>query len=58
MLGIFYDSANNEKSFDQISKGIALIFSSGAFPIILGGDHSIGYGRTGRLGYSNSTHCL
>ena len=27
--------ANNEKSFDQISKGIAHVFSSGAFPIIL-----------------------
>ncbi len=35
--------ANNEKSFDQISKGIAHVFSSGAFPIILGGDHSIGF---------------
>ena len=40
---IFTIPANNEKSFDQISKGIAHIFSSGAFPIILGGDHSIGY---------------
>lgn len=33
---IFTIPANNEKSFDQISKGIAHIFSSGAFPIILG----------------------
>ncbi len=40
---IFTIPANNEKSFDQISKGIAHIFSSGAFPIILGGDHSIGF---------------
>lgn len=40
---IFTIPGNNEKSFDQISKGIAHIFSSGAFPIILGGDHSIGY---------------
>lgn len=40
---IFTIPANNEKSFDQISKGIAHIFSSGAFQIILGGDHSIGY---------------
>ena len=38
---IFTIPANNEKSFDQISKGIAHVFSSGAFPIILGGDHSI-----------------
>ncbi|MGL5833275.1 MAG: arginase family protein, partial [Waterburya sp.] len=35
---IFTIPANNEKSFDQISKGIAHIFASGAFPIILGGD--------------------
>ena len=40
---IFTIPANNEKSFDQISKGIAHVFSSGAFPIILGGDHSIGF---------------
>ena len=38
---IFTIPANNEKSFDQISKGIAHVFSSGAFPIILGVDHSI-----------------
>jgi agmatinase len=40
---IFTIPANNEKSFDQISKGIAHIFASGALPIILGGDHSIGF---------------
>ena len=40
---IFTIPANNEKSFDQISKGVAHIFKSGAFPIILGGDHSIGF---------------
>ena len=40
---IFTIPANNEKSFDQISKGIAHVFSSGAFPIVLGGDHSIGF---------------
>ena len=40
---IFTIPANNEKSFDQISKGSAHVFSSGAFPIILGGDHSIGF---------------
>ncbi|NET30762.1 MAG: agmatinase family protein [Cyanothece sp. SIO1E1] len=40
---IFTIPANNEKSFDQISKGMAHIFESGAFPIILGGDHSIGF---------------
>jgi agmatinase len=40
---IFTIPANIEKSFDQISKGIGHIFSSGAMPIILGGDHSIGF---------------
>ncbi len=40
---IFTIPANIEKSFDQISKGIAHIFASGALPIILGGDHSIGF---------------
>ncbi|QNJ14263.1 agmatinase protein family [Synechococcus sp. A18-46.1] len=40
---VFTIPANNEKSFDQISKGIAHVFASGAFPIILGGDHSIGF---------------
>jgi agmatinase len=40
---IFTIPGNNDKSFDQISKGIAHIFKSGALPIILGGDHSIGF---------------
>ncbi len=40
---IFTIPANNEKSFDQISKGVAHVFSAGALPIILGGDHSIGF---------------
>ena len=33
----------DEKSFDQISRGVAHVFSSGALPIMLGGDHSIGF---------------
>ncbi|MEM6452242.1 MAG: agmatinase family protein [Cyanobacteria bacterium P01_D01_bin.105] len=40
---IFTIPANNEKSFDQISKGVAHVFQSGALPILLGGDHSIGF---------------
>nr|WP_074457439.1 agmatinase [Candidatus Synechococcus spongiarum] len=40
---IFTLPGSNEKSFDQISKGVAHVFASGAFPIILGGDHSIGF---------------
>ena len=39
----FHDAANLEKSFDQISRGVAHVFSSGALPIMLGGDHSIGF---------------
>ncbi|HWC30008.1 MAG TPA: agmatinase family protein [Dehalococcoidia bacterium] len=40
---IFTIPANIEKTFDQISKATAHVFESGAFPIVLGGDHSIGY---------------
>lgn len=40
---IFTIPANIEKSFDQISNGIGHIFSSGSMPVILGGDHSIGF---------------
>jgi agmatinase len=35
--------ANIEKTFDQIAKGVAFVAERGAFPIVLGGDHSIGY---------------
>jgi agmatinase len=35
--------ANLEKSFDQIDRGVGHIFSRGVFPLVLGGDHSIGY---------------
>ncbi len=35
--------ANIEKSFDQIDKGLAYIHERAVFPIVLGGDHSIGY---------------
>jgi agmatinase len=34
---------NLEKSFDQISKAIGHVAAEGAFPVVLGGDHSIGY---------------
>jgi agmatinase len=43
---IFVIPANIEKAFDQITKGIAHIYESGAFPVVLGGDHSIGYPTT------------
>jgi agmatinase len=35
--------ANIEKSFDQIAKAVSYIHERGVFPVILGGDHSIGY---------------
>jgi len=40
---VFTIPANIEKSFDQISNAVAHIASNGVFPIILGGDHSIGF---------------
>lgn len=40
---VFTIPGNLEKSFDQISKATAHVFASGALPIILGGDHSIGF---------------
>ena len=40
---VFTIPANLEKSFDQISRAMAHVFSSGAMPIVMGGDHSIGF---------------
>ncbi|MBK9428547.1 MAG: agmatinase family protein [Gammaproteobacteria bacterium] len=40
---VFVIPANIEKTFDQISRGVGHIFASGALPIVLGGDHSIGF---------------
>jgi agmatinase len=40
---VFTIPANIEKSFDQISNAVGHVFSSGSFPLILGGDHSIGF---------------
>ena len=40
---VFTIPANLEKSFDQISRGVSHVFASGALPLMLGGDHSIGY---------------
>jgi agmatinase len=35
--------ANIEKSFDQIALALSYITERGVFPVVLGGDHSIGY---------------
>lgn len=40
---VFTIPANIEKSFDQIARAVSFVKGSGALPIILGGDHSIGY---------------
>src|ERR1700743_2258883 len=43
---IFTIPANIEKTFAHITKGVGHVFASGAFPVVLGGDHSIGYPTT------------
>jgi agmatinase len=40
---VFVIPGNIEKTFDQVSKAVSHIYTSGAFPIMLGGDHSLGY---------------
>jgi agmatinase len=40
---VFTIPANIEKTFDQVSRAVGHVYSSGAFPVVLGGDHSIGY---------------
>lgn len=42
-LGDVFTIANIEKGFDQISKAVVLVRSNNVFPIMLGGDHAIGY---------------
>jgi agmatinase len=40
---IFVIPSNLEKSFDQIDRAVSWIVGEGVFPVVLGGDHSIGY---------------
>ncbi len=40
---VFTIPGNIEKTFDQISRATSHVFASGALPVVLGGDHSIGY---------------
>jgi agmatinase len=40
---VFTIPGNIEKSFDQIDKATGHVYASGALPVVLGGDHSIGY---------------
>lgn len=40
---VFVIPGNIEKTFDQVSLAVSHIYTSGAFPVICGGDHSLGY---------------
>lgn len=40
---VFVIPSNIEKSFDQIDRAVSHVMSQGVFPVIVGGDHSIGY---------------
>jgi len=40
---VFVIPGNIEKTFDQVTNAISHIYTSGAFPVICGGDHSLGY---------------
>ena len=40
---MFTIPANIEKTFDQISRAVSHVASSGSLPIMIGGDHSIGF---------------
>ncbi len=40
---VFTIPANIEKTFDQITRGVSHVASSGSLPIMIGGDHSIGF---------------
>jgi agmatinase len=40
---VFVIPSNIEKSFDQIDGAVSFVHKEGAFPVVIGGDHSIGY---------------
>ena len=40
---VFVIPGNIEKTFDQVSKAVSHVYTSGVFPILCGGDHSLGY---------------
>ena len=40
---VFVIPSNLEKSFDQIDRAVSYVVGEGVFPVVLGGDHSIGY---------------
>jgi len=40
---VFVIPGNIEKSFDQVTMAVSHVFTSGVFPILCGGDHSLGF---------------
>jgi agmatinase len=40
---VFVIPSNIEKSFDQVDRAVSHVLENGVFPIIIGGDHSLGY---------------
>jgi agmatinase len=40
---VFVIPSNIEKSFDQVDRAVSHVLASGVFPVIIGGDHSLGY---------------
>ena len=40
---VFTIPGNIEKTFDQVSKAVSHVYASGALPVVLGGDHSLGF---------------
>ena len=40
---VFVIPGNIEKTFDQVTKAVSHVFTSGAFPIMCGGDHALGF---------------
>lgn len=39
---VFVIPSNIEKSFDQVDRAVSHVLESGVFPVIIGGDHSLG----------------
>ncbi|HWF74272.1 MAG TPA: agmatinase family protein, partial [Solirubrobacteraceae bacterium] len=40
---VFVIPSNIEKSFDQVDRAVSHVLEKGVFPVIIGGDHSLGY---------------
>lgn len=53
-LGDVFVTGDLEKSFDQITRAVAHVRGAGAFPVVLGGDHSIGFATV--RGIAECTH--